>query len=890
MPSPLITPNELPPVESFANEAWGIDEAHFDRMLAAYEGSHPESRISHPASRIANPAPDIFRTEGTKWPEPQVIGGAAILPLYGVLAPSQPWWRNGTSTERFGFQFLSALDNPDVKQIVLRINSPGGLMYGTTELCDLIYRARGQKPITAFVVNGLMASAAYLIGSAADRVVATPSSYIGNIGVILAHSEYSKLEAEVGVKFTVLCRPASKKYGNEHEPLSAEAHKALMATLIDPVYQMFAERVGRNRGAEAEEIMEGYGQGLAVDAAAAKAANLIDDVQDWNQFLTQLSGGDTGTATTQTLPPTPLRLEQSQMDFSQLTEQTKAILLAAGIIKQLDVDGEHIELRVEAWSNGRGIDMPADAEALEAEARKSLAPIPVAEPITGQAKPDGAATADPPASQPADPPDVDGAVQKALAAERTRTADIRARAELLGLAPDGETVTEAINGGLSAAAFAEQVMVAAQKDNQPIGRVDTGGLSGGEAALDKFTAAAQNAMVLRCGPTLMAAARQDGNTAEQAKAELEKVIGETPGIHEVAGMSFAEIARKTVELAGIRPSQRTPEGYAKAFLRMGETGEERVFARGNPLIDGALGAYAAPLQGPADLPNLMDGVANKIVLFAIGMAPVNYFRVCSRTDDMPDYNPKQIVYVAGIPEFDEQEDAKPVKQHGFSELDAYIQVDEYSKGTKLTPRMIVNGNMTAFARALVMFQIGLERTFNRLFVDILLDNATCPIDNVALFHTASHANIVTSGGAPSLAQAKAMRKLINAQAMPGDTEEAGLDLDWCMTGSAWVTENQQIFDQRFRVTPATVAESNVFNGSVTPLYEPMISSGGNTYYAGCDPNLLEGIVYAFLNGSGPGGQRVTYFDPETRSQSFDFYGRIGFQLVNYQPFVRNPGE
>ncbi len=877
MPATIIHPAELPPVESFANEPWAIDHAHFERMLSAYRSTEAAP------GRDARGAGNIFSLEGERWPEPQVVGGVAILPLYGVLAPAHPWWRSGTSTERFAIQFLSALDNPDVEQIVIRTNSPGGLMFGAAELADLIFRSRGKKPITAFAVNGLMASAAYLIGSAADRVVATASSYAGNIGVILPHVEFSKMDAEAGITFNVLCRPDAKKYGNDKEPLSDEAHRALMATLIDPVYDQFVERVARNRGVGADDVKQGYGQGMALIAGQAQAAGLIDEVADWNQFLQSLSGSEeTGGQATTT--PSPLRMEAHQMDFTNLSQKTLATLLAAGVIGSLEIAAELLEGTVRGWCAGRGIDVPDDEETLCTHARNSLAPPPQLSPPT------------PPAGQttPADgnepnAVDVTAAVQQALQADGQRRADIEARAQLLGLETTAPPVQAALNDPtITATAFAETVMNDAIASNTPVGRVG-GNIQSGDAALDKFNAAAQSAILLRCGPQLAAAAITEGADSDNTREQLAAHIENGQAVREVAGMSFAQIAQQAVTLAGITPSQRTPEGYAKAFLKLGHTGEERVFATGHALIDGPMGAYQAPEHGPGDYPNLMDGVANKIVLFATGIAPVTYHRWCLRIDDMPDYNPKQIVTVSGIPEFDEQEDAKPTRQHTFSETSAYIQVDEYSKGTKLTPKMVVNGNLAAFVRAFLLIQIGLERTVNRLGINILTTNATAPRDSVALFH-ANHSNIVASGGAPSITQAKSMRKLLNAQTMPGDTEEAGLDLAWTLVGSNWVTENQINFGAKYKLAPTTQAEVNPFNGTVEPLYDPMISSGGNTWYGGANPMLLEGVVYAFLAGSGPGGQRVTYFDPETRCLAYDWFVRAGFQLVNYEPFVRNPGS
>jgi hypothetical protein len=248
--------------------------------------------------------------------------------------------------------------------------------------------------------------------------------------------------------------------------------------------------------------------------------------------------------------------------------------------------------------------------------------------------------------------------------------------------------------------------------------------------------------------------------------------------------------------------------------------------------------------------------------------------------------------LSGVTEPDLHVDGKPVGQVKFSESKSWIARDEYSNGLKLSPRMVVNGQLSQFVRALALMQIGHERKINRLCVDLLVNNVTLAIDNVALFHAGSHANVIAggSGGAPSIAQAKAMRKLLAEQVMPGDTVQAGLQWKWALHGSEWINDAELTFLRPYADFPAvTQGTVNQFAGRVTPLYEPLLGTQ-KTWYAIADQALLYGIVYAFGVGYGPGGKRVTYFQPETGCQCFDFYGSFGSAAIHYQPFASNAGE
>jgi ClpP class serine protease len=133
--------------------------------------------------------------DGPAHRQQQTSGAVAVLPLYGVIAPKVNAMTDisgGTSVEMFASDFNSLMRDPNIKAVVIDIDSPGGQTSLITELAATIRQARGTKPIVA-VANPTAASAAYWIGSQADELVATPSGHVGSIGVFGAHEDISAM-------------------------------------------------------------------------------------------------------------------------------------------------------------------------------------------------------------------------------------------------------------------------------------------------------------------------------------------------------------------------------------------------------------------------------------------------------------------------------------------------------------------------------------------------------------------------------------------------------------------------------------------------------------------------------------------------------------------------
>ena len=204
-------------------------------------------------------------------------GVIAVIPVMGPLSYRPTflgslfgWSNTATITE----EIRSAVDNPNIREIALLIDSPGGSVYGVEEAAEAVYQGRARKPITAYAAP-LAASAAYWIGSAASRFYAMPSAEVGSIGVIAVHLDHSKALQGEGIQPTVISSGRFKAEGNPYEPLHADA-RTEMQRRVDEIHDRFVRDVARNRGVTVSRVAEQFGQGRAYQGREAHSRQMID--------------------------------------------------------------------------------------------------------------------------------------------------------------------------------------------------------------------------------------------------------------------------------------------------------------------------------------------------------------------------------------------------------------------------------------------------------------------------------------------------------------------------------------------------------------------------------------------------------------------------------------
>ncbi|OGP75470.1 MAG: hypothetical protein A2Y80_01255 [Deltaproteobacteria bacterium RBG_13_58_19] len=243
-----------------------------DRVLAGEKIDFPESA----AGKSGNRAEDAY----------EVRDGVAILPVYGIIDKRMNMfmkYSGGTSTELLARDFRQALADPKVQAILLDVDSPGGSVDGTKELADLIFAAREEKPVVAYV-NSLMASAAYWIGSAAQIILAPETAEVGSIGVALMHYDFSEQDSKLGVKRTAITGGKYKRIASDEKPLSKEGREYLQE-LVDDYYALFLEAVAQQRGADAETVHEKMADGRIFVGKKALKAGLVDQLGKFEDAL-----------------------------------------------------------------------------------------------------------------------------------------------------------------------------------------------------------------------------------------------------------------------------------------------------------------------------------------------------------------------------------------------------------------------------------------------------------------------------------------------------------------------------------------------------------------------------------------------------------------------------
>jgi signal peptide peptidase SppA len=213
-------------------------------------------------------------------------GGVAVINVTGPIFRYADFFTDfsgGATIESISKDFNAALNDPSISSILLNIDSPGGEVAGVNEFAQMVFSARGSKPIVAYV-DGLGASAAYWIGSAAHEIVTDATGMIGSIGVVAAVPNPDKKSARE-VEFVSSQSPKKRPNPN------TESGKDQIQALVDDLADVFVSTVARNRGVSVKTVLGEFGQGSVLDGAKAVEAGLADRLGSFEEVVSDLAAG-----------------------------------------------------------------------------------------------------------------------------------------------------------------------------------------------------------------------------------------------------------------------------------------------------------------------------------------------------------------------------------------------------------------------------------------------------------------------------------------------------------------------------------------------------------------------------------------------------------------------
>ena len=213
---------------------------------------------------------------GARKPYP-VQEGVAVIDIAGLLANEPSLFDailfGATAYGRILDEVEQAIADPEVRAVLLRVNSPGGDSENAFETAAALAALARQKPIWA-VADNAMFSAAYLLATAAERIyVPEFTGGAGSIGVYAEHVDWSEYNRKLGVKVTYIAEGEGKTDGNPNEPLSEAARAALEAE-VRRLYGLFVEAVASRRPLSSEAVRQlGAALKYGPDAVAAGLAD-----------------------------------------------------------------------------------------------------------------------------------------------------------------------------------------------------------------------------------------------------------------------------------------------------------------------------------------------------------------------------------------------------------------------------------------------------------------------------------------------------------------------------------------------------------------------------------------------------------------------------------------
>jgi signal peptide peptidase SppA len=257
----------------FTGGPWFLSEPRIRDLAERSRITLAGDSVPPPRSSFAGDDPDDY--PGV--PAYCKAGGVARIPLVGIMTKYPSWaddYLGLCPTEAVRACFTDALADSTVRQIVLVIDSPGGVVNGTVELAYAVRAASKVKPVTA-VISGSCCSAGYYVASQCGKVLATPASEIGCIGVYCVLTDTSGAAAQLGIKRVLVSSGGVKGLGADGQVVDAQV--AEQQAMVNAIAAQFVADVAQGRGLSPAAVSQ-MADGRAWLADVAVQMKLVDGV------------------------------------------------------------------------------------------------------------------------------------------------------------------------------------------------------------------------------------------------------------------------------------------------------------------------------------------------------------------------------------------------------------------------------------------------------------------------------------------------------------------------------------------------------------------------------------------------------------------------------------
>jgi protease-4 len=237
-----------------------------------------------PTAFMIRPVPDkrelvetqIERDEGLF-----VTDKIAVIDIDGLMVNREKWGllgRGDNPVSTFVEKLDKAREDPRVKAVVLRLNSPGGTV-GASDIMHYElkeFKKKSNKPVVASLL-GVAASGAYYLACGSDGIIAQPSCVTGSIGTIIQTVSFEGTMAKLGIKSVAIKSGDLKDMASPLHDLSEEEREVLQG-IITQFYEQFLAVVAEGRKQLEGQRLRELADGRVFTAEEALGHGLIDRV------------------------------------------------------------------------------------------------------------------------------------------------------------------------------------------------------------------------------------------------------------------------------------------------------------------------------------------------------------------------------------------------------------------------------------------------------------------------------------------------------------------------------------------------------------------------------------------------------------------------------------
>jgi len=206
-------------------------------------------------------------------------------------------------------------DNDSIKAVVLRVESPGGVVGASQEIFEEVKKTADKKPVVVSM-GSVAASGGYYVSAPATYIFANPGTITGSIGVVMEITNIEGLLDWMKIESYAIKSGKFKDAGSPYREMTEEERKYLQG-FVDGLHLQFEDAIVEGRGLERSKVEE-IADGRILSGRQARELGLVDEVGNlWDAIDEAAERGGIEGKPSVVWPPKP-RSNPLEMFFSSV--------------------------------------------------------------------------------------------------------------------------------------------------------------------------------------------------------------------------------------------------------------------------------------------------------------------------------------------------------------------------------------------------------------------------------------------------------------------------------------------------------------------------------------------------------------------------------------------